>query len=87
MEKQTKFEGWCYEMLIKLIGVVGLFCLLFWWLPLAGSIGSFIRLEVKEGLLSALVCFLAIVWWKGTEQLYKKLGIETKEQVGIGIHK
>jgi hypothetical protein len=74
---QNTIDQICYKIFIKLIGIVGLLCMvLISWISFLWSIGCFIHLEIKEGIIALLVCLLSIVFWKGSEQLYEKLKIE-----------
>ncbi len=71
------FDSNCYEAFINLLGIIGFLCgLLIYWVSFFWSIGCFIHLQIREGLVALLVCILSIIVWRGSEKLYNKLGIK-----------
>lgn len=74
MDKITKtIDPICYKLLVQFLGVIALLCYLTWWIPLLWSIGAFIRLDFKEGILAFLVFLLFAITTRGGGILIEKL--------------
>ncbi|OGY85665.1 MAG: hypothetical protein A2233_05625 [Candidatus Kerfeldbacteria bacterium RIFOXYA2_FULL_38_24] len=71
---QKKIDKHSFDIFMKLLIIVSIFCQLFVsWIAFVWSIGSFIELDIVEGIVALVISIVSIFFRKGVDELCNKL--------------